>query len=295
MTFPPTTVAAGVEKTQCVTKRLGNAAAFHAGSIHNQLGPASHHMIVYKVADTVEQLTPVDCKPFSDTLNPAKGAPLIVTQKKDDLLQLPPSVGYTLDTNQMVRLEVHYINAGAAPVQLTATSTFAPISDADFKNEGGFLFIGNPDISIPPNSAYTLGPSFFKLPPEYATANFFAMTGHEHQYGTNVTIDSVASASDPGIHVYDVPGWEWAEPKTQTFSPTFQVPQNGGFRFTCTWNNTSGQTVKFGESANNEMCFFWAYYYPSTGAKVCFHTAQGGGLDVCCPGGQPQICAALGG
>ena len=42
------------------------------------------------------------------------------------------------------------------------------------------------------------------------------------------------------------------------------------------------------------MCFFWAYYYPSKGAKVCFHTSQGGGIDQCCPG-NPTLCAALGG
>ena len=36
------------------------------------------------------------------------------------------------------------------------------------------------------------------------------------------------------------------------------------------------------------MCFFWAYYYPSQGARVCFHTsriqASTGGRDICCPG-----------
>ena len=42
--------------------------------------------------------------------------------------------------------------------------------------------------------------------------------------------------------------------------------------------------VGFGESANDEMCFFWAYYYPSVGPKVCAHTDQLGGLNACCPG-----------
>ena len=32
--------------------------------------------------------------------------------------------------------------------------------------------------------------------------------------------------------------------------------------------------VPFGESANNEMCFFWAYYYPSQGAKIAMNTRQ---------------------
>ena len=47
------------------------------------------------------------------------------------------------------------------------------------------------------------------------------------------------------------------------------------------------------------MCFFWAYYYPSKGAKVCFHSAQynpPSGIDVCCPNAAlSQVCAALGG
>src|SRR5262249_11509736 len=148
--------------------------------------------------------------PFTDTLNPAKGAPLIVTQKKDDLLQLPTNVGYTLDANQMLRLEVHYINPGSTTLQLTASSTFAPLADADYKYEAGFLFIGDPDIQIAAHSTATVGPVFFTLPTDYANANFFAMTGHEHQFGTNVQIYKAANASDPGTAVYDVPGWLWS-------------------------------------------------------------------------------------
>lgn len=40
------------------------------------------------------------------------------------------------------------------------------------------------------------------------------------------------------------------------------------------------------QSANDEMCFFWAYYYPSRGARMCVHSAAVGGpegIDVCCP------------
>src|SRR5207248_1116488 len=68
VTFGPITVPAGTEKTQCVVKRLHNDGQVHVGSIHNVLGDASHHMIVYRVGDTVEQPQPFDCVPFRDTL-----------------------------------------------------------------------------------------------------------------------------------------------------------------------------------------------------------------------------------
>lgn len=285
VTFGPITVAASYENTQCIVVPLGNTAPIHVGKIHNVLSGASHHMIVYKVADTTPQLTPFDCHPFTDTVDPAKGSTLMVTQKKDDLLTLPSGVGYTLGANQMLRIEMHYINATAAPVTLTATSTMIPIADADYHDEAGFLFIGDPDISIPPNASATVGPVFFQLPDTYAGAKFFAITGHEHQMGTNVQIRTAASKADPGAPVYDVPGWSWSEPTTVVPATPFSIPAGGGFNFTCAWKNTSNKTVSFGESANDEMCFFWAYYYPSTGSKVCLHTdGVKGGADFCCPG-----------
>jgi len=291
MTFGPVDVAPGEERTQCLVKRLGNVGSVHVGSIHNALGAASHHMVVYRVSDTVEQPTPKDCTPFVDTLDPTRGSPLVVTQKKDDVLALPPGVAYTFDPNQMLRLEVHYVNPGAKTVSLTASTTMRTITDAEFKDEAGFLFIGDPDIQLPANGDFTLGPIFFPVSADYAGAKFFAITGHEHQFGTNVTVSTAKDADDPGTPVYDVPGWLWSEPKTVTPDPPFSLPAGGGFKFSCSWRNTSDKARTFGESAEDEMCFFWAYYYPANGSRVCFHTTQYGAGDVCCPGS--AVCPYL--
>ena len=42
-----------------------------------------------------------------------------------------------------------------------------------------------------------------------------------------------------------------------------------GLAFECKWNNTTPNTVMFGESFNDEMCFVWQYYYPSQGFALC--------------------------
>jgi hypothetical protein len=292
VSFGPITVPAGTERTQCVVKRLGNPTAIHVGTIHNLLGTSSHHMIVYRVADTTEQPTPVDCQPFKDTLNPAMGSPLMITQKKEEVLQLPQGVAYSIGANQMVRLEMHYINSTSGDVTLMSSSTFIPIPDSQFQNEADFLFVGDPDISIPAGQSATLGPIYFTVPSQFAGVNFFALTGHEHHLGTNVTISTATSKTDPGTSVYNVPNWTWSEPATVFSNPPFQIPSGGGFKFTCDWTNTTANPVAFGESANDEMCFFWAYYYPSQGAHVCFHTDRfAGGIDLCCPDAGQQICS----
>jgi hypothetical protein len=103
--------------------------------------------------------------------------------------------------------------------------------------------------------------------------------------GTNVTVAAAETQNGPDKSVYDVPGWLWSEPQTVIHDPPFSVPKGGGFRFTCEYNNTGDQKVGFGEATTDEMCFFWAYYYPSQGSYVCLHTKQiAGGYDMCCPG-----------
>src|SRR5262249_8432652 len=99
LTFGPLTLKSGTENTQCTQARLKNMDVLRAHQIHNVLSQGSHHMIVYKTSDTVEKLTPYDCQPFVDTLDPDKGSPLMITQKHDDTLTLPDNVAFSLDQN----------------------------------------------------------------------------------------------------------------------------------------------------------------------------------------------------
>ncbi len=284
--FGPVTVPGGTEKTQCVVKRVGNGETLRVGRMQNRLGNASHHLIVYRTEDTEERPTPFDCIPFVDTLDPTKGAPLMVTQKSEEELTLPKGVAFTFAPNQLVRLELHYVNASAQPKELRASSTFIGLPASEYRDEADFLFVGNPDIKLPPRSKVTLGPTFLPLPETHEGVHFFAMTGHEHQFGKNVKVEIATAKGAPTRAVYDVPDWIWSEPKTVFHDPPVDVPKGGGFQFTCDWENTSDKQVSFGEKADNEMCFFWAYYYPSRGPQVCVHTDQlkSGPVDVCCPG-----------
>lgn len=295
LTFGPVKVESGSENTQCIQARLGNLDLLRAHQIHNVLSNGSHHMIVYRTTDTEEKLTPYDCQPFTDALDPSKGSPLMITQKHDEVLTLPDNVAFTLDPNQMIRLEVHFVNASAAAIDLSATTTFIPIAEGDFKYEAGFLFLGDPDIDIAAKSSAKVGPVFLplgKLIPEISDTTFFAITGHTHQWGTNVSVNVVKDKSDPGTPIYEVPNWSWSEPETVTQDPGFSIAKDGGFKFSCEYDNKSDQSVGFGESASDEMCFFWAYYYPSKGAFVCAHTDQvAGGYDLCCPGS--PVCSQL--
>jgi hypothetical protein len=287
----PITVEPTTEDTRCVVKRVGNDAPIRVGQFVNVLGSASHHLIVYRVADTTEQPEPFPCDPFVDVLDPTRGGPLAITQKAEETISLPPGVAYSLAADQMVRIEMHYINTGDEPMEVRATTTLVEIPDADFQHEADFLFVGNVDVEVPPRRPVTLGPRFLPLPADLAGINIFAITGHEHHWGTGVDVAMGASEEGPHETVYAPDPFHWNEPETVYHDPPLAMPDNGGFNFSCDYYNDSGETVGFGESANDEMCFFWAYYYPSVGPKVCAHTDEFGGLNVCCPG--DALCAYL--
>jgi hypothetical protein len=297
VTWGPYTAQPGEEGTKCIDVSLHNPGPIQVHEIHNNLGEASHHFIVYRKSTGTENLTPTDCVPFVGTLNPANGAPLMITQKTDETLTLPEDVVFTLQQDQLVRLEMHYVNTTDAPIAVTATAEFRTQLDAT--QEADFLFAGTPDIDLATGTqTQTVGPVYLPFVPSLADVNIFAITGHTHRMGTDVKVAVSQTATDPGQSIYAPNNFNWDEPETARLEPPMRLTTGaGGFRFSCDYVNTTNQRISFGENASDEMCFFWLYYYPSKGAKICFHTDQQGGHDVCCPPDENSddavICALI--
>jgi len=256
----------GQETTKCVVKRLGNASKVLIDRIQTTLGRGSHHFIVYRSPDTVEKTTPFTCAPFSQTLG-GSTVPLMISQTRQETLELPDGVAFELEANQMIRLEAHYLNYFPEVIDTSATVTFnvAPTTDTVLAD---FMFYGNTNVYIPAGQAVTTPWKYYSVP---SGAKVFGLTGHTHALGTNVEIQRSSNQSTAGQGVYppsDAP-FEWAEAPVAQFSPPLEFGGDG-FRFRCSWMNTTAQDVSFGESATQEMCFFWAYYYPSQGFILKF-------------------------
>jgi hypothetical protein len=247
-------------------------------------------LIVYKDdMDTTEQPTPMPCQPFTGALNTTGMIqPLAITQKHADEITLPDGVAYTFDANQMIKLEMHYINTGDTDAMGSATVDFYSADPATIQYEAGLLFTGTPDISLAPSPSPQTVHEFFTVPSylDLSQSKIFAMTGHEHSLGTGVVINVADTPTGTLTPVYNPDPFLWNEPATETYAQPWGIPVGGGLDISCTWVNTTNTTVTFGESATKEMCFTWAYYYPSQGSKVCVHTDMYGaqGLNMCCPG-----------
>jgi hypothetical protein len=294
LVWGPVEVGPFQEDTRCLTVPLGNDIPVKIDRIRNTLGASSHHFIVYRVNDGDIGATPTPCVPFVDTLDPTAGAPLMITQRAEETLALPEGVAFALAADQLVRLEVHYVNPTPTPITVEAVTELHAMPDAEFRHEADFLFIGNPDIQLPSRpDVQQLGPTWFPVRSSLDGVEVFAITGHTHKLGVDVEVEVASGSDQPGTKVYDPVSFSWSEPETIFHDPPFTIPSGGGFRFTCQWINETGRFVDFGESADDEMCFFWAYYYPSRGSKVCVHSElyTQEPIDICCP--DDEILCAL--
>ena len=273
------------EITMCVLKRLDNPTDVWVTRIRTQLSTGSHHMIIYRSDATDEQLVPQKCTPFTETLA-GGNVPLMITQVPTDQLQLPAGVAFKLGPQQMMRIEMHFINYTKDVITPQGTVNFDTMDHALVHDEADLLFYGNPDFSIPKGKSYSTPWKYLDVWPG---SKIFALTGHTHALGKSVDIALAdgGTVTEPSlIYPGDLP-FSWSEPPLAQFDPPLEFKDGQGFQYRCTWLNDTNANVGFGESATKEMCFFWAYYYPSKGYRMCINDGKyanyTGSETTCCP------------
>jgi Copper type II ascorbate-dependent monooxygenase, C-terminal domain len=261
----PIPVMSNEETTVCITLRLPNTDSVYIPRITVDLAPGSHHLVVYRSMATEENLTPAPCTAFQGILM-GQAVPLMISEKLADDLTFPQGVALKIEPHQMIELEAHYINTGATTLQGTGNVHFetVPVTTANVI-ESDLGFFGTLGIVIPPG-VQSNGPMFVK---GLAGTHGFALTTHEHRLGTDFKIWAATSATDVN-HTPVADTTDWSNPPLYRLSPELDFDGNNGLAYQCTWNNTTGQVVTFGESALQEMCFLWMYYYPSQGFDMRF-------------------------
>lgn len=261
VTVPPRMLRPGEEITMCREVRLGNAEAMLIRRIHVSIPRGSHHLIVYRSNATEEQPELRECRGLSGILSGT--APIFIAQQHESGIDFPDGVGLSIGANQMIRLEEHFINAGAAPLEAGGTVTFE-LARAEGLTAADMMFWGTQQINVPPRMPGTA--RYFR--PALPDVNVFGLTSHTHQFGVLSTVEVATSLNGEGREVHRSDNWE--EPPLTRFTPPLRFAEGEGLRLVCNYQNTTTTTLRFGESYYQEMCFLWAYYYPSQGFHVCF-------------------------
>lgn len=259
----------GEESTVCITINLNNADPVRVTGISTHLSVGSHHMIVYAVDRVPDRVDPSPCFPFADVI--AGGKPLFIAQQEDAAITYPEGTAFELQANQSIKLEMHYINLGGAPTAITGAVDFR-LAEPELELEAvDMIFWGTTDIRVPARSSST-STMFRRVPGPSASQpsiKIFGLTSHTHQLGELAIIERAPTEDAPATEELHS-STTWAEPPLTIFDPPVEFDGTDGLRLICNYDNPSDASVGFGEGFNQEMCFLWAYYYPSRGFLVAF-------------------------
>lgn len=273
----------GEERTMCSVLKIRNGSEAMLREARVHIGNASHHLIVYRTAARQESPDWTECNGFSGLFGARTSSlPIVAAQQARTTLRLPsnPPVGIPMEAEQHLRFEFHVINVGREPVVARATVELDLEPRTPDTQEAHILFWGTADISVSPRADGEAG--FRRAPPP--GASLFSISSHTHQFGTLATI-SVGRGEAPGaadlreVHR----STNWSDPPQTTFAPALRLADDEHLHLRCEYRNTSDRTLRFGESAFEEMCFLWAYYFPATQSQFCLEM----------PGGSGSACGIL--
>jgi len=229
------------------------------------LAPGSHHMIVYMTTAAPTTDGPVNCSPFTG-LALGTDVPIAFAGTEHVTWAFPAGVAIDIPANQLIKVEAHYINTTADDLQGHGTVTLHTTTKdaAPAYQPAGFAFYGTLNINIPPNSTASTGPLFQAGP---AGTHMVSVTTHQHRLGTHAQVWASSAPGDMSDQIAN--DLDWSNPAWKPLAPTVDFDGTNGLTFECEWTNTTNQTVSFGESALDEMCFTGGYIYPSSGLDFC--------------------------
>jgi hypothetical protein len=179
------------------------------------------------------------------------------------LLQFPAGVGLKIAAGNQLILNLHLLNAGGDTLTgLSGTRVHTvPQSEVTHMAEG--ILAGTVTLNILPGQVTTqIG---------YCTMSsdvtLFAVAPHMHKLGIHEKVVAERASADEVV-LFDGP-YDFNEQSYQLISP-LDVAKGDRVRVECTYNNTTDNTVTFGQSTYSEMCFAGIYRYPADGTRfVC--------------------------
>lgn len=250
-------VAPGEEDTVCIRQRLPNDRAVKVVELRGFIEDGSHHMIIDRPGGGSERTQPYSCGDLQGT----DQSRMLIAQQHETQFILPEGVAYTLETEELITLEMHYINTTPNPITARGRVEFvlAPEEDFDSLTEAKMEFTGSPVIILPPRSQREVL-HFQQIPgtPDNPTY-VYALTSHTHRLGVRSTIERRVNAETPGEHLHE--SIDWAEPPLDRFEPPLVFTGGDGVFLRCEYDNTTDATVTFGTGFFDEMCFMWLYMY----------------------------------
>jgi hypothetical protein len=268
-------VLAGTEAHTCQFVAAPTHADGYVVAASHVYTPGSHHMLLFRTDLT--SIPPGGDQP-QDCYATASGGPMshvrgIIygAQSPTGHMTYPAGVGLPLAAGEILLMQTHYLDASSQALDARVDLTLEVSDGTGITAHAGALFFYDPFIDVPPASS-TARASMRCLIPSAVT--LLTAASHYHARGD----DYAAYVDAPDGTAAAAPFYtsrSWDDP-TPLGSPV-AVGAGSRIRFSCGYQNTDATKEYFqGQSAaDDEMCTFFAIYYPEMGQDENFCLAAG--------------------
>lgn len=176
-------------------------------------------------------------------------------------LDFPSNVGIKIAAGTKIHLNLHLYNAsdevlnGDSAILVKAQATPPPML-------AEMVFAGTQNFMIPEAAQPYTKTTTCSLNSPY---KLFAVWPHMHQLALHQKVELIRGGTPTVLH--DL-AYDFEEQKYYLKTPEVELQQSDQLRISCTWLNTTGVEVRFGDSSDEEMCFTGLYRYPATNSGI---------------------------
>jgi hypothetical protein len=258
---PELSLAPGEEKTYCYYTTLANTEAIGVRRFESTMTTGSHHLILFATRRAMKpDGTVAECNFLGGQATPTS-VPIWVysAQSPEWAMDMPPGVGMTLDAQQPVFVQMHYLNASPTTTLRPKVTIRMRLHDTSGWVQARPYVTYDTRIRVPAGQTGEIRGEC--AVPE--TAKFFLLSTHSHRFTTR------AQVFDGEALVVDTTDWEHPAVGAWSEDPFYRF-QSGKLSYRCAYANTTRSLITTGDSAlTDEMCMAVGYFFPAGGARFC--------------------------
>ncbi|CAN5892163.1 hypothetical protein BH11MYX2_BH11MYX2_24310 [soil metagenome] len=225
-----------------------------------------HHMGLFQAFGRDETpATPHEC----NVLIRETWMPVFASGAGSPTLDLPAGAGFVIEPGTQYIVQLHLQNNSDAPLDVRAGINLTYDHNPAALTKAGIYAFGTQGLSIPPNT------DDFPVHVSNCTVNkpmdFFAVFPHMHKHATSLQMQYTPMGGAQSM-LYQIDPWQFGD---QPLAPiTKHISAGDRFDMTCNYNNHGATPVTYGESSDDEMCYFVAFYTPYDGLDGCIQNGQ---------------------
>jgi len=178
-------------------------------------------------------------------------------------IDFPDGIGLHLLPGQQLFLNLHLFNVSDGTITGTSGVEFLPADPSEIVHPAGTVLAGKmAGLVVVPGTSDQVGTCTTP-----AGTTMFGVAPHMHLLGSHMNVTYDDGSGNAPTTVLDT-DYSFDDQKFRMFQPITTVA-GGKYTVTCSYVNTTGKTVPFGESTEDEMCFAMTYVYPPPSQPTC--------------------------